>query len=131
MKTPKHPIRSILFAAAVAAVPISSQASTITFAEYDGTADNSVIPIAQLPAGVPDGVTASWTGFLLHTTAGDTPMSVFPEGAQAVLAFAPAAIVSSINALDTSWGDPVTIIGKMRGVEVWKYVSPATTIGRN
>lgn len=137
MKIHNLPLKSALLAAALAAVAVRSQAGTITFAEYDGLANNTAIPIAQLPQGVPDGVTASWTGFLLHTTAGDTPMSIFPSGAQALLAFSPAAIVSSINFNDTGTGDAVTIIGKMRGIEVWRYTSPGDhdwqklTVGAN
>ncbi len=133
MKIPKKTLRKLLCAAALAAAPVGLQADTITFAEYDGVyGDDAAIPAAtdQRPYGVPDGITASWTGFALHTLAGDTPMSVYPTGNQAVLAFGRNAIsgagviVSSINAYDTDWGDPMTIIGKMRGIEVWKYVSP-------
>ncbi len=122
MNTPKQTFRSVLFAAAVAAVPIGSQAGTITFADFDGTADNTAIPTP--PAGLPDGMTASWTGLPLHTTAGDTPMSVTTSGTNALLAFSPPAIVSSINALDSAGGTPVTVVGKMRGIEVWRYTSP-------
>jgi hypothetical protein len=124
MKTPKKALRTLLLAAAMAAVSASSQAGTITFEEYVGMANDTAIPLDQLPQGLPDGVTASWSGFLLHTTEGDTPMSVYPTGAQALLAFSPAAVVPSFNYYDTTAGDPVTIIGKMRGVQVWKYVSP-------
>jgi hypothetical protein len=124
MKTSHSRLKRLLLASAVCALPLVSQAGTITFAEYDGLANNAAIPIAQLPEGLPDGVTASWVGFLLHTEAGDTPMSVFPDGDRAVLSFSPPVIVSSINAYDTDWGDPVTIIGSLHGIEVWRYDSP-------
>ena len=63
--------------AMMAVTPLASQAGTVTFAEYDGLANNAVIPPppADPPQGLPDGVTAVWTGLLLHTEAGDTPMS--------------------------------------------------------
>src|SRR5690348_15384270 len=100
MKISRQLLRPFSLAAALATLSLNVHAGTITFAEYDGMANDSVIPIDSLPTGLPDGVTATWTGFLLHTTAGDTPMSVFPSGAQAILAFSPAAIVPSFNAYD-------------------------------
>ena len=115
----------VLFLAALAGtLPLLTQAGTFTFAEYDGTPDDTVIPIATLPEGSPDGATTSWTGFVLNSTAGDTPMSVMPSGDRAVLAFLPPVIVSSINALDTTTGSAVTIIGSLHGIEVWRYTSP-------
>ena len=122
MKIPDKTLRSVLFAAAVAMLPISSRADTITFAEFDGLANGAAMP--TLPEGVPVGVTASWVGFVLHTTAGATPMSVYPTSTQAVVAFSPPVIVSSINLQDTTNGGPVTVIGKLRGIEVWRYSSP-------
>jgi len=123
----KQLFTSLLYMATLAVLPVGSQAGTITFAEFDGLADNAAIPTP--PEGLPDGVTAVWTGLLLHTEAGDTPMSVFPEADQAnaddaVISFSVPVIVSSINVYDTDWGSPVKLIGRSRGLEVWRYESP-------
>ncbi|MFO1497011.1 MAG: hypothetical protein U1G07_01215 [Verrucomicrobiota bacterium] len=121
MKAPPRRVR--FFALAVNAFFASGWAGPgYVFAEFDGTADGP--RDSGSLAGLPDGLNASWVGFLLHSTAGDTPMSVFPSGDQAVLSFSPPAVVSSINTLDTTDGGPVTIVGRLRGLEVWKYTSP-------
>ena len=124
----KRSLTSTLLAAGLAAFPLSSPGGTITFAEFDGLGDNAAIP--SDPQGLPDGITAVWTGFLLHTTAGDTPMSVFPTDDlpgqdDATITFSAPVVVSSINVYDTDWGtDPVSIVGRLAGVEVWRYDSP-------
>lgn len=115
------------------ASPLAAQADTVTFAEFDGLANNAAIPTPPegMPFG-PDGftqVTAIWRGFLLHTEAGDTPMSVFPaddvpDAPDAKISFSSPVIVSSINVYDTDWGSPVTIVGRLHGLEVWRYESP-------
>ena len=105
----------------------------MTFGEFDGLADNAAIPTPPegMPFG-PDGftqVTAIWRGLLLHTLAGDTPMSVFPEvdiadAPDAQVSFSTPVIVSSINVTDTESGSPLTVIGQLHGLEVWRYESP-------
>ncbi len=117
-------LRLLMLTAALAALPYANRAGIYSFAEYGGLPDNAAIDINQLPQGNPDGTTASWVGFQLHTTAGDDPMSVFPTGDQAVLSFSPPVTVQSINAYDTEWGDPMTVIGKLHGLEVWRHPSP-------
>jgi hypothetical protein len=124
MKALNLNFRRAMSVAAAALLPAGLLAQGIDFAEFDGSPDNTPIAVANLPQGLPDGVRASWVGLQLHTAAGDTPMSVFPTGDRAVLAFTPPVIISSINAFDTSWGDPMTVIGKLRGLEVWRYESP-------
>lgn len=125
MSTPKRRFDWLLVAAAFVALPAISQAGTFHFTEYDGVyADNDPLPFDLLPDGVPDGVTASWTGFAVHSNAGDDPMSVFPAGAEASIGFSLPVTVQSINSLDTETGDPAIVIGKLRGLEVWRYTSP-------
>ena len=120
----KRTFISILLLAGFYAPPTGARAETITFAEFDGLGDNAALP--GDPQGLPAGITATWTGFLLHTLAGDTPMSVFPADnvPGGTIAFSGPVVVSSINAYDTSWGGPVTIIGKRTGAEVWRFTSP-------
>jgi len=106
----------------------SGQAGTITFAEFAGLGDNSAIP--SPPAGLPPDVTATWTGLVLHTTAGDTPMSVFPaDDTGASITFSSPVWITSINVFDTSWGgpqdgSPVKVTGQWHGTNVWVYTSP-------
>ncbi|HEY5914174.1 MAG TPA: hypothetical protein VJA21_26600 [Verrucomicrobiae bacterium] len=125
MKTPLLPL---LFASVLAVGSCGSFAGTVTFAEFDGLANNAAIPTP--PQGLPPGITATWTGFLLHTTAGDTPMSVFPTddiaGADdATIVFSAPVWITSINVYDTSWGtDPVVVTGRRDGTNVWVYNSP-------
>ena len=79
MKPPKLSLGSLVFAAALTAVSVRTQAGTVTFAEYEGQVNGAAIPIDQLPVGLPDGMTASWTGFLLNTTAGGYADERLPE----------------------------------------------------
>lgn len=124
----KKSILPLLLASVLTAIPGSSLAGTITFAEFDGLGNDA--PIPSPPQGLPPGITATWTGFLLHTTAGDTPMSVFPTddraGADdATIVFSAPVWINSINVYDTSWGtDPVVVTGRLKGTNVWVYTSP-------
>jgi hypothetical protein len=110
------------------ALSASLHAGTVTFAEYDtgGTLD---IALSGEPAGLPTGVTATWTGFSVKSVPGDTPMSIYPAATLAdvddsAIAFSASVVVSSINIWDTGWGDPFKIIGRLGGAEVWRYDSP-------
>ncbi|RME95850.1 MAG: hypothetical protein D6766_02205, partial [Verrucomicrobia bacterium] len=105
------------------------QAGTITFAEYEGMSQNSAIPSDPPPSGLPEGVTATWSGFLLSTNPGDTPMSIFPaadiaDADDAVITFSQPVVINSINIHDTSWGSPFSITGRLGELEIWKWVSP-------
>jgi Bacterial TSP3 repeat len=124
----KKSILPLLCASALTAIPGSSFAGTITFAEFDGLGNDA--PLPSPPQGLPPGITATWTGFALHTTAGDTPMSVFPTdnraGADdATIVFSAPVWITSINVYDTDWGtDPVIVTGRLKGTNVWVYTSP-------
>ena len=114
-----------MLAALLAAISVSAQAGTVTFAEFDGMGNNSAIPADPPVQGLPDGITVSWVGLLLHTTAGDTPMSIFPvadTGSRMV--FSGAVVIPSINVYDTDWGNALAMYGTKNGVEVWRYTSP-------
>ena len=124
----KRKIPILIAAAALAAFVPTAHAGTVTFAEFDGLGDNAAIPTP--PQGLPAGVTATWTGLVLHTTAGDTPMSVFPaDDTGASIVFSTPVWITSINVFDTSWGGPqdgsaVTVTGQWYGTNVWVYTSP-------
>jgi hypothetical protein len=120
-----------LLTAALFAAPAVSIAGTVTFAEFDGAANND--PIPNPPQGLPDDITAVWTGLLLHTIAGDTPMSVFPSADladdDATIVFSGQVTIPSINVNDTSWGSPLSLVGRLNGAEVWRTPRRATRIG--
>lgn len=108
--------------------PAWLSAETVTFAEYDGMSNNDPIPEDSLPSGLPDGITATWTGFLLHTRAGDTPMSIFPaadvaDGDDAAVGFSSPVTIDSINLFDTTWGSSFHVIGRLGDSEVWRFDS--------
>jgi len=113
----------------VAALPSPMFAGTVTFAEFDGMGNNSALPADVAVEGLPSGITATWNGVLLHTLAGDTPMSIFPAddiaGADdATIVFSAPVFISSINVYDTDWGSAVSLVGKLSGAEAWRYTSP-------
>jgi hypothetical protein len=115
---------SVCAAAALAGLPLGSQAGIVTFAEFDGTADDA--PLSSAPEGLPDGITATWTGFLLHTRAGDTPVSIFTSDDlagrdDAVARFSAPVLISSINVFASTWGSPMSIVAKRWGVEIWRF----------
>lgn len=113
----------------MAAAPASLSAGTVTFAEFDGMGNDSPLPTGVPVLGLPDGVTAVWNGVFLHTTAGDTPMSIFPSadvtgGDDATIVFSAQVILPSMNVYDTSWGSALSVVGRLNGAEVWRYTSP-------
>lgn len=122
MKTTSH---ARILAAALA-IPLCAHAQTVTFEEFTGYADNDPIPAEMPPFGVPDPITATWTGFLLHTREGDTPMSIFTaadvaSADDAIIRFSGPVVIPSINTFPSTWGSAMSITGKRWGKVVWQH----------
>ena len=107
---------------------------TMTFADLDGQGNNSQLPSPSYSVGLPDGVTASWSGWLVHTkNPGDTPMSVFPAyntgGLDGEIQFSQPVRISSVRLHDSDEdSNTCYVAGYRAGAEVWRFLSTAEGI---
>ena len=64
----------------------------------------------------------------IDTRPGDTPISIFPGGDQtgddAVIRFSGPVVIQSMNTFPSTWGSPMTIVGKRWGKEMWRDSAP-------
>lgn len=112
-----------LFVAGTARATMST--GVVTFADQAGQPDNSALPGAEYNSGLPAGVTAIWSGWLLHTVSDGNPMSVFPAadlaGDDADILFSQPVSIPSLRVKDTAHGSLFSVMGYRAGVEVWHY----------
>ena len=70
----KPSLTTLSLSITLAAVPFGCPAGTVDFAEYDGVyTDNNAVPVDLAPLGLPEGITARWTGWALTPGPGTPP----------------------------------------------------------
>ena len=117
-----------------------AQAGVADFSDLDvGLSDGDQDMLAaDYATGLPDGISATWTGFMWKKTAGpadhtadnDDNMQLFGADVAADIAFSSPLIVSELWMHKTSWGSTGdwTVIGSLGGEEQWSATVTAADV---